>query len=230
MACPENIHEGIDGVIEKYSPGEVGASVIWLRGLGAGGRDFEEIIPYLGLSSSEGALGIRFLFPNAPRIPVSVNGGMSMRAWYDVRDQRIELRADIDGMQRSARAVLSLVEGEVSRGIPRSRIIVGGFSQGGLVAAFAGHLSPRPLGGVMILSSYIPAPFPSGEGQVPESFLMTHGTFDQVIPVSLGKKSCEWLIEGGWKGTFHEYEMAHTVCIEELSDIGRWMEGVVRGC
>lgn len=229
MVFPENGREGIDGVIEKHAPGEVGASVIWLHGLGADGSDFEGIIPYLGLPSSEGGAGIRFLFPNAPKIPVSVNGGMSMRAWYDVMDQRIEFRADLAGMKHSARAVLSLVEGEVARGIPRSRIIVGGFSQGGLVAAFAGHLSPQPLGGVMILSSYIPAPFPVGEGQIPKSFLMSHGTLDQVIPVSLGRKSCEWLIEAGWKGDFHEYEMAHSVCIEELSDIGRWITGVVRG-
>ena len=229
MAFQKSPHEGIDGVIEKYSPGEVEASVIWLHGLGADGGDFEGIIPYLGLPSGNGATGIRFLFPNAPRIPVSVNGGMSMRAWYDVRDQRIEFRADLSGMKHSARAVLSLVEGEVARGIPLSRIIVGGFSQGGLVAAFAGHLSSQPLGGVMILSSYIPAPFPSGEGQIPKSFLMAHGTLDQVIPVSLGRKSCEWLVSAGWKGDFFEYEMAHSVCIEELSEIGRWITGVVRG-
>jgi phospholipase/carboxylesterase len=226
MAFSENLHEGIDGVMERYAPGEVGASVIWLHGLGADGGDFEGIVPYLGLPS--GGPGIRFLFPNAPKIPVSVNGGISMRAWYDVFDQRIEFRADLSGMRHSARAVLSLVESEVAKGIPYSKIIVGGFSQGGLVAAFAGHLSPQPLGGAMILSSYIPAPFPVGEGEIPKSFLMAHGTLDQVVPVTLGRKSCEWLVEAGWKGSFHEYEMAHSVCIEELSEIGRWISGVVR--
>ena len=229
MALGENAQKGLDGVIERSTAGDVAASVIWLHGLGADSSDFEGIIPYLGLPSGNGVKGVRFLFPNAPRIPVSVNGGMSMRAWYDVLDQRIESRADLSGMKRSAQAVLALVEEEVARGIPPSRIIVGGFSQGGLVAAFAGHLSSRPLGGVMILSSYIPAPFPIGQGQIPESFLMAHGTLDQVVPVSLGRKSCEWLRDAGWKGEFHEYEMAHSVCVEELSEIGRWISGVVGG-
>lgn len=231
MSSLENahIHNGVDGVIEKCSPGEIGASVIWLHGLGADGGDFEGIIPYLGLPSSKGSVGVRFLFPNAPRIPVSINGGMSMRAWYDIMDQKIESRPDLAGMKQSAQAVLTLVEEEVARGIPISRIIVGGFSQGGLVAAFAGHLSRVSLGGVMILSSYIPSPFPAGEGQIPSSFLMAHGNVDPVIPLALGRRTHEWLEGAGWKGDFLEYDMAHSVCVEELSDIGHRIRGIVAG-
>ncbi len=228
MGQPGKVEGAVDGMIEQSTPGEIAGTVIWLHGLGADGTDFEGIIPYLGLQSRPGK-GIRFLFPNAPRRPVTVNAGMSMRAWYDVMDQRIESRPDFAGMEQSASGILSLVESEKEKGIPASRIIVGGFSQGGLVAAFAGQKARERLGGVMILSSYIPAPFSPEEGAVPQHFLMAHGNMDQVVPVQLGRKTHQWLIDAGWKGSFAEYDMAHSVSQEELLDIGHWISEVMSG-
>lgn len=211
-------------IIEPAIPAR--CSVIWMHGLGADAHDFEPIVPELRLERS---LGVRFVFPNAPVRPVTINGGMSMRAWYDVLDMDIPRREDETGVRESAAAIAALVESERARGIPAGRIVLAGFSQGAAMALFTGLRHEQALAGIVALSGYLPltsslpAELADANRDIP--ILFCHGDHDPVIPVHYGRASAELLERHGYRPEFRSYPMAHQVCLEEIMDIGAWLAG-----
>jgi len=204
------------------------ASVIWMHGLGADARDFEPIVPELRLPPE---LAIRFVFPNAPVRPVTINGGMRMRAWYDVLSMDLPRQEDPEGVYASERAIFELIEREKQRGIPAERIVLAGFSQGGAMALHTGLRYPERLAGILALSCYIPlASKLSGErrpANQPTPIFMTHGDYDAVIPMRYGKQSAEALESLGYQVEWQDYGMGHEVCWEEIRDIAKWLDRVL---
>jgi phospholipase/carboxylesterase len=200
------------------------ASIIWLHGLGADGHDFEAIVPELRLPDY---LGIRFIFPHAPVIPVTINGGMAMRAWYDVKSPDLRQQEDRESIESSAGLLRDYIESEIDRNIPSNRILVAGFSQGGAIALHAGLRCPSRLAGLLALSTYLPLPDRlQSEAHASNSdtpIMVTHGTLDPVIPVFQGKQSYEILDLAGFQVTWHEYLMQHEVCHQEIKDISAWI-------
>jgi phospholipase/carboxylesterase len=200
-------------------------AVIWLHGLGADGRDFEPIVPELRLSTP-----VRFIFPHAPVRPVTINGGMAMRAWYDILGFGRTAAEDSAGIRASAVAVTALIDREVARGIPTERIVLAGFSQGGAVALHTALREPRALGGVMALSTYLPlAGLLAAErssANLGLAIFMAHGTADNVLPLSLGESSRRTLEALGYAVDWHQYPMAHSVCGEEIAAIAVWLSAL----
>ncbi len=197
-------------------------TVIWLHGLGADGHDFEPVVPELRLPDD---LALRFVFPHAPVRPVTINGGMAMRAWYDIVSLDASGRADAAGVQESTELLESLVAREVDRGIDAGRIVVAGFSQGGAIAINAALTTRRRLAGLMALSTYVAGPkqFESGAiGGLPPVF-MAHGSHDPMIPIAWGRASADGLRDAGFDVEWHDYPMAHAVCAEEIADIRDWL-------
>lgn len=198
------------------------ASVIWLHGLGASGHDFEPVVPELGLP--EGA-AVRFIFPHAPNLPVTINGGMTMPAWYDIKAMDIDRVVDTEQLMASAKAVGKLVEREIEKGIPANRIIIAGFSQGGAVAYELGLSYPERLGGILALSTYFATAdsVQRSEANADIPISVYHGTFDPMVPESLGVRSVETLKGMGYEPTYQTFPMEHSVCLEEVLDIGRFI-------
>lgn len=197
-------------------------SVIWLHGLGADGHDFEVIVPELKLPEE---LAIRFVFPNAPSIPVTINGGMVMPAWYDILSMDIERELNLDQLLASAQAVQDLIEREIERGVPSQNILLAGFSQGGAVNYQAALTYRRPLGGLIALSTYFATastvePHVASRGM---PIFIAHGTLDPVVPEVLGHRSAEDLRRLGLSPTYRSYPMQHQVCLEEIEAIAEWM-------
>lgn len=210
----------------KIGPDKVNYTVIWLHGLGADGYDFESIIPELGLSDH---YKIRFILPHAPTQAVTVNAGMEMPAWYDILDSaKIDAQQDSKGIHRAAEYINAFIENEISQGIPSENIFLAGFSQGGVIALQTGLRYPKKLAGILALSTYLPLPdtlsseLSSANNTVP--IMMTHGQFDPVIPIAIGKYSCELLEKQGLKVQWHEYPMEHAVIPDEIEDISRWFK------
>lgn len=204
-------------------PGPVQASVIWMHGLGADGHDFEPIVPHLGVQD----LGIRFVFPHAPTRPVTVNGGMAMRAWYDIRALQIDRQEDEEGVRDSETAIRDLVAAEIARGLAPARIVLAGFSQGGAMALHAGLRYPETLAGILALSCYLPlAQSVSAErhscNQDTPVFL-AHGSEDPVVPMALGHVGYQQLKALGYPVIWHDYRMGHEVNLEEIRGIGSWL-------
>jgi phospholipase/carboxylesterase len=205
------------------------ASVIWMHGLGDDGRGWSEVVPSLQLPPD---LRVRFLFPHAPVMPVTINQGVRMRAWYDVRAANITERADLDGVRDSQRLVEALIEHEASRGISPARIVLAGFSQGGAIALFAGLRHPRRLAGIVALSSYligdwlIAAEASSANRDLP--IFMGHGTRDPVVQYAWGLASRNVLEEAGWHVEWHEYPMEHNAVLEEILAAGAFIARVLR--
>lgn len=207
------------------------SSVIWLHGLGADGHDFEPIVPELGLPPD---LGVRFVFPHAPMRPVTVNGGMTMRAWYDIRTFDREGPQDEAGIRESATLLERLIERERQRGSEYGRIVIAGFSQGGAIALHTALRFPHRLAGLMALSTWLPLA-QSFREEVAERdnaardlpIFMAHGSFDPVLPVALGQYSRDTLEQAGYSVEWHEYPMAHAVCAEEIVAIRRWLTTVL---
>ena len=203
-------------------------SVIWLHGLGADGHDFEPIVPELRLPDS---LPLRFVFPHAPVRPVTINGGMAMRAWYDILSLAPDGRADETGVRESSAMLVALIEREKSRGIDSSKILLAGFSQGGAIAIHTAMRLSEKIAGLMALSTWMPltSKFQSevvdvpGVGDTSMPIFMAHGSFDPVLPVQMGQASAELLRDSGFAVEWHEYPMAHQVCIEEINDVRNWM-------
>jgi phospholipase/carboxylesterase len=203
-------------------------SVIWLHGLGADGHDFEAIVPELRIPDS---LPLRFVFPHAPVRPVTLNGGVSMRAWFDILTLDRDGPADETGTRDSAAIVDALIDREIERGVDMQRIVVAGFSQGGAIAIHVALRSTDRLGGLMALSTYMPIPkyFQSEVidnpacGDLSLPIFMAHGSFDPVLPMELGRTSADLLIDAGFKVQWHDYPMAHAVCPEEINDIREWL-------
>jgi phospholipase/carboxylesterase len=197
-------------------------AVIWLHGLGADGHDFEPVVPELGLR-----IPVRFVFPHAPVRPVTINGGMAMRAWYDILGFDRQAPEDAEGIRASAVAVTELIDREVARGIASDRIVLAGFSQGGAIALQTALREPRPLAGVWALSTYLPlaatlaAERSAANLRLP--IFMAHGTADTVLPLKLAESSRRTLEALGYEVEWHAYPMPHSVCLEEVSAIGAWL-------
>jgi phospholipase/carboxylesterase len=205
--------------------GPPNASVIWLHGLGADGHDFEPIVAELGLTEGH---GIRFVFPHAPVRPITINGGMEMRAWYDISDQGLERGVDESGIRGSAEMVAALIESEVAAGIDSTRIVLAGFSQGGAIALHLGLRYHQRLAGILALSTYLPlAPSLSHEAADAQDKLpifVGHGSHDPLVPEDFGRRSADMLEEAGYLVEYHTYPMEHAVCAEEIRDISNWMQ------
>tara|TARA_B100000749_G_C18401505_1_gene454954 strand:+ start:707 stop:1366 length:660 start_codon:yes stop_codon:yes gene_type:complete len=198
------------------------AAVIWLHGLGASGHDFEPVVPELGLPEDA---AVRFIFPHAPNLPVTINGGMSMPAWYDIKAMDIDRVVDTEQLRASADAVARLVEREKKKGVPADRIIIAGFSQGGAVAYELGLSYPERLGGILALSTYFATAktVQCSEANADVPISVYHGTFDPMVPESLGVRSVETLKEMGYDPSYQTFPMEHSVCLEEIQDIGRFI-------
>ena len=200
------------------------ASVVLLHGLGADGWDFAPIVNELRLPDE---LPVRFVFPHAPLRPVTVNAGYVMRAWYDIRSFTPEGRADEAGLAESVARVNTYLDAEIGHGIPASRLVLAGFSQGGAVALSAGLTFAGRLGGILALSAYLPFPARlSAEKSVANAavpILMCHGRMDPVVPIAMGLEARDALQAHGYAVEWHEYPMQHEVCGAELAVVGRWL-------
>ncbi len=201
------------------------ASVIWMHGLGADGNDFAPLTDEIDLP-----IGVRYIFPHAPMMPVTINGGYVMRAWYDISDAAIR-REDEAGVRASQQSVEALLAREKSRGIGASRIVLAGFSQGGAIALQAGLRHGERLAGIMALSTYVPLADklaaeanPANRG-VP--IFMAHGTADPMIPIARARESRDLLLRQGYAPEWSEYRMEHSVCPQEIADIGVWLRRVL---
>ena len=201
------------------------ASIIWLHGLGADGHDFEPIVSELGLSDE---LGIRFVFPHAPIRPITINGGMSMRAWYDVRSPNLREMEDAQSIKASSNLINQYIQSEIDSGINANKIIIAGFSQGGAIALHTGLRYPAKLAGLIALSTYLPLPDQLAEEASNENkgipIIMGHGISDPIIPIEQGRASCETMKKSSYVIDWHEYMMQHAVCIEEINAIGAWIK------
>jgi phospholipase/carboxylesterase len=205
-------------------------SVLWLHGLGADGHDFAPIVPEL---VRPGWPALRFVFPHAPVRPVTINNGMRMRAWYDIRNfSADELaggdRADSVGVLESVMQVEALVAREAERGIPAERIVLAGFSQGGAIALSAGLRRMQPLAGIVALSTYLPMAPQAAQfvqhAALSQPVFMAHGSADPVVPPRAGEHSAQALRSLGFELEWHAYPMGHSVCAEEIRDLGDWLE------
>lgn len=206
--------------IQTADPPE--SSVIWLHGLGADGNDFVPIVKELNLT---GAPGIRFVFPHAPMRPVTINAGYVMRAWYDIIGPDFSRGEDATGIQSSQKEVEKLIARERERGA--SRIVLAGFSQGGAIALQTALRHQESLAGVIALSTYLPlartltAQAHAANADVP--IFMAHGLQDGVIPFAFAAMSRDFLLRQGYNVEWHEYPMAHSVCLEEIADISAFL-------
>ena len=221
----------IPDTVEVGGETQVDGTVIWLHGLGADGHDFEPIVPELNLAVHA---DIRFVFPHAPVRPVTINGGVPMRAWYDVISLDRSGPQDEAGIRDSAASLLQLIERERERGVDASRIVLAGFSQGGAIAMHTAMRVPQRLAGLMALSTWMPLASTIGEEVVDNSesqprelpVLMVHGTFDPLLPLAAGQHAREIMQDAGFKVQWHEYPMAHAVCAEEISEIRKWLVNI----
>ena len=215
--------------VERDTGAPVAASVIWLHGLGADGHDFESIVPELRIHGT----ALRFVFPHAPIRPVTLNGGMAMRAWFDVIGLDSESRQDEDGIRDAQRQVHALIRRENERGIDAGRILLAGFSQGGAVALHTALRYEQRLAGVIGLSTFLPLEWTIDEEahqanrQIP--VFLAHGSQDPLVDPSLGESTRTFLRERGYDVDWHGYSMAHAVCPEEISDIRNWMARALGG-
>lgn len=206
--------------IEPSAPAD--SAVIWLHGLGADGNDFAPLVPQLNLPAER---AVRFVFPHAPKMPVTVNGGYVMPAWYDIRELSLDRKIDVDQLCRSADAIAQLVERELERGIDSRRIVLAGFSQGGAVAYQAALSAPKPLGGLLVLSSYLA----TGESLEPHPankdlpILIQHGKQDPVVPELLGGRAADYLRGKGYEPDYQTYDVEHGVCPAQIPEISRFL-------
>lgn len=212
--------------IQKDTGADPESAVIWLHGLGADGHDFEPIVPELGLSAP-----VRFIFPHAPTQPVTINGGMVMRAWYDITAMDLAVSIDSGGIRQSSEYLGSLIQATVDAGIPPSRIVLAGFSQGGVIALHTGLKHPETLAGIIALSTYVALPEEiqrdAGGANRNIPIFMAHGRYDPVIPCSLGERSRDFLIQEGYPVQWHEYPMEHSVYPDEIRDLADWLNRLI---
>lgn len=203
-------------------------SVIWLHGLGADGNDFVPIIPELRLPSNP---AIRFIFPSAPSMPVTVNGGYVMPAWYDIVGRNLMDQEDADGIKQSAASIIELIEHEVQRGIDYHHIVLAGFSQGCAMALYIGLRLPHQLAGIIALSGYLPLALSLNiEKHIANQstpIFMAHGTYDPVVVLDRAQASLALLEKLGYPVDWNEYPMEHSVNPEELADISRFLQEVL---
>ena len=207
----------------EIDAGDAAGSVLWLHGLGADGHDFEPIVPLLPL-----AVPLRFVFPHAPERAVTINGGARMRAWYDI-DPLAPL-AGTEHIRTAATQVAELVAAEAERGVAQEKVVLAGFSQGGVVALHLALRAERPFAGVMALSTYVHDHEHLGDeislAGVEVPILMAHGQQDPMIPLSRAVTSRDAMINLGCQVDWREYGMGHQVCPQEIDDIGQWLNGI----
>lgn len=200
------------------------SSVIWLHGLGADGHDFEPLVRQLGLVD---AMATRFVLPHAPVQPVTLNGGMRMRAWYDLYDLGFNSKEDVEGIERARQILLGLMAREQQRGIASERILLAGFSQGGALVLHTALRWHEPLAGVLVLSGYLPVPerLTAEKSSNPESLVlrMDHGEQDQVVPYVAAQRSREYLQAEGFNVDFHDYAMGHSLCPAQIDSVRTWL-------
>ena len=214
--------------IEIETAPDPDAAVIWMHGLGDDGRGWSEVVPSLGLPAH---LAIRFIFPHAPVMPVTINQGMRMRAWYDIRQANLNERADLDGVRRSQAQVGALLAREAARGIAPTRTLLAGFSQGGAIALYAGLRVGARLAGIVALSTYVIAPerlaaeASAAPRDVPS--FRAHGTHDPVVAFAWAERSRDTLEAGGWPLEWHAYPMEHSAVIEEIVAAGAFIARVL---
>lgn len=204
------------------------AAVIWMHGLGADGSDFMPIVHQLDLN---GCPGIRFVFPNAPTMPVTINGGHVMPAWYDILGVDLARREDETGLRVSQAAIDTLIAQEITRGIATDKIVLAGFSQGCAMALQTGLRYPKKLAGLLCLSGYLPlnekvSTERHAANQETPIFLV-HGRSDPVVPLSRAQQSRDLLQQLGYQVEWREYMMQHSVCAEEVKDIGSWLRRIL---
>lgn len=215
--------------VEMLPEAEHKYSVIWLHGLGADGHDFEGLVPELHLVAKA---HIHFIFPNAPIQPVTVNGGVSMRSWYDILDMSLEPRVDIDDIYQSAGLIEPLIQREIDRGIPSIHILLAGFSQGGVIALHTGLRHLQPLAGIIALSTCLPTVEQLKDERSAANnatpIFMAHGILDPVVAVESGKAACDTLKSMGYEVEWRDYLMGHSICGEEIEHISAFMNSIFR--
>lgn len=201
-------------------------AVIWMHGLGADGSDFVPVVPELGLPPLP---GVRFIFPHAPEMPVTCNGGYVMRAWYDIISlEKTSRRIDEAGIVHSRTAIRRLIARENARGIPCERIFLAGFSQGGAIAYSTALTHPQRLAGIIALSTYLPSvdlvvrEMSDTNQSIP--VFAAHGSYDDVVSPELGLAACDFLIDRGFSVVWQDYPMPHSICLEEVAAIGEWLK------
>ena len=214
--------------IELDSAPNPSVSIIWMHGLGADGNDFVPLVKELDL---RGCPGIRFIFPSAGTMPVTINNGYVMRAWYDILVSDLVRREDENGLRASQVQIEALIAREKARGIPASRIILAGFSQGCAMTLQTGLRHAEPLAGLMCLSGYLPLADKTALERTPASLqtpiFMAHGTADPVVQIGRAQQSRDLLTGMGYKVEWHEYMMQHSLCQEEIDAIGAWLKKVL---
>lgn len=201
-------------------------SVIWLHGLGADGNDFAPIVPHLSMPEGVAA---RFIFPHAPKLAVTINGGMQMPAWYDILSMNIDRQVDETQLRQSATAIIALIEREIERGIAPEHILLAGFSQGGAVAYEVALSYAKPLAGLMALSTYLATrdSIQLNKANQQLSILIQHGSQDPVVPESLGQQAQQWLQERHYDVRYQTFPMQHQVCAEQILEINKWFAEVL---
>ncbi|GBL03560.1 alpha/beta hydrolase [Glaciecola sp. KUL10] len=211
--------------VEIAAKGDHKATIIWLHGLGDSGNGFAPIAPELKLPDE---LGVKFIFPHAPIRPVTINNGMEMRAWYDIKSLDMESRADIEGVIESSAAVQKLIENEIEAGIDSRKILLAGFSQGGVIALHLGTRFNQPLAGIVALSTYMCAPdtlqLQKSEENQDTPVMFAHGQQDEVVPLFLGNAAYQVMLNNGYNVTWKEYVMQHNVCMPEVNDISSFIQ------
>jgi len=210
--------------IEPKTPAT--ATVILLHGLGADGNDFAPMVPEMRLPAD---MAVRFVFPNAPSIPITINGGFVMPAWYDITEIAIDRKIDTAQLIDSAEQIRRLIDREIDRGIPSNRIVLAGFSQGGAVSYQTALTYMQPLAGLLCMSTY----FATKNDITPNSanknlpILICHGSRDPMVPERMGREAQEKLVAMGYKVEYKSYPVEHSVCPEEIADISRWLQKVL---
>lgn len=202
---------------------EAKAVVIWLHGLGADGNDFVPLVKELNLPED---LAIRFIFPHAPISPVTLNGGMEMRSWFDLKSLELMENVDCAGIRVSCHSIYRLIEEQMKLGIDPKNIVLAGFSQGGLIALHAGLSFDHGLAGIMALSTWLPLPEQFYLHRTTQIFI-AHGTQDPVVPFSLGMEMKQELESKGYPVEWHPYPMQHQVCADEVVAISKWLQRVL---
>lgn len=203
-------------------------AVIWLHGLGADGHDFTPIVPELELAARP---AVRFVFPHAPVQPITINQGMAMRAWYDIRTADLEKREDENGLRASQQAIEKLIARERERGIAADHIVLAGFSQGCAMTLQTGLRHPEKLAGLVCLSGYLPLAETLAterhEANQSTPVFMAHGTQDPVVDIARAQRSCETLQTLGYSVEWHTYTMPHSVCLEEIKAIAAFLKRIL---
>jgi len=220
------VSERLLETVERETGSPVSGSVLWLHGLGADGYDFEPIIPEL----APPAAALRFVMPHAPIRPVTINGGMAMRAWFDVLALDRDSPQDERGIREAAEQVRALIRRENARGVPTERIVLAGFSQGGALALHTGLRLPQRLAGIIGLSTFLPLAGALDAEAHPAnretSFFLAHGTLDPLVPLSLGETTRDWLAERGYAVNWRSYPIPHAVSPQEIADVRAFIAAV----